>query len=313
MKHIDDPDKTIVQYQSFSVKGGQDVHTAQLTGSTEFHYKRFRKIRDYVCWEAPSRLFGFGTNGQVLDQLKVLTKHSGYPPEVNFTLESFRVGSVCKRAISSMLDRENDNLDTVIEDAVHLVENVKKETIKSYLGNRLDRLKGTKRKFDELSVADLHPTLEDFPLQGPFQKEKIGKGFVASATFMEDLSKLYEEVSVSGGVSCEKLTDPGLCRPYCIKIGRKLFGKASSIDISMRDILEHLVRSGKRKDSADKTKGMIVFCMTSCGELDHTNWRGAKVPEYMSAYFKRENFSMAQGDGPSAKRHKACTESFDEN
>lgn len=279
-----------IRYQVSTVKHGQDWKVHELSLSAHLHLKRFLKVKMNVAWEDPTKLFGFKSTIQVHEQLKELSLLSGYPKEVQFTPDSIRAGELCARAMRHFLYADSNTADDAVEASLHRSENVEKASVKRYLGTRLDHLKGAKqkkRKFEELSIGELHPDLDGVGLEGPFRKERIGHHFKASIFFMRTLSSLYTEISGEG--PSEKPPSPLSCRSYCAKIGEELFKDPSKIDSSMVALLDHfLVESGSCADNKVKAQGLIVLCMTSCGELHAGNWREAKVSSCIKGRLTRE-------------------------
>lgn len=280
----------IVSYPSSSRRIGQDECTRKLSGWSLRHFQRFMGVKDKAQWEDPKSLFGFSASHQVATRLNLLTIKAGYPHELRFTVNSPSVGQLCASALEEFLSRRILARDRhrAIEKAMSQSNSVKHDSLIGYMGARFDQLEEETRAFNELSSTDLHPMLRRHPLQGPFQMDRVGCQFVPSDKFMKELTDLL--LAVSSGAQQEPLTNPSACRDYCIKIGKELLRcqhRHHPIHPSMSRVLNHLLSSGKRLDG-DKTKGLLVFCMASCGQLDSGNWKDAVVPKWMESYFERQ-------------------------
>lgn len=285
ISHKKENTKWVIRYEvPIGSKDGRNYIKVPLSSWASNYFDHFVHIREYVSWNNPERLFGFSERKAFEQELHALKRDAGYSSELSppITADSFRVGDLCSRVLRNTL--AGLTFDKACEKALHCGEHVAKDSIKRYLGTRVDRLKGEKRKFEELTMTELHPDIA-VPVRGPFRKKWIAHYFKASDSFMHVLSSLY--TAISGEGSSEKPPSPASYRNYCGKIGEKLFEDPSKIDPSMVALLDHLLETGKYKKGG-MAKGLIVLCMASCGDLHAGNWRNAEVPQRMFDYLKRD-------------------------
>lgn len=272
------------------IKDGRDQYLIPLVSpSASESFDKFLQVRHKACWEAPTKLFGFRDHYGFHLFLIRLSLVAGFPGGFHFRPDSFREGAICTRVLQNYLARDADarNKDEAVQAELYTLTAVAPTSIMSFVGTRFDHLQRETRAFDQLSSSDLHPVLQRFPLQGPFRKNAIGKAVVASPAFMEELSNL-ESAILGEAPQRSPPRCPSTCREFCKKIGRNLLHRNRQHEIhpSMTRVLNHLLSTGKHLDEGC-TKGLLVFCMTSSGELDATNWKEAAVPEWMENYFNR--------------------------